>query len=74
MRKHVTIHDSMMDMTGDLASSWEFFNDSWKNLGTARKQGRKDKKIVVASIMGKECLHVAEIFPWPKMKDKYNEA
>ena len=26
---------SKMDMTGDQASKWEFFKDSWKNYATA---------------------------------------
>ena len=52
---------SKMDMTGDRASDWEFFKNSWKNYATATKLDQKDKKIVAATllpIMGKECLHV----------------
>ena len=47
---------SKMDMTGDRASNWEFFKDSWKNYATATKLDQKDKKIVAATllpIMGK---------------------
>ena len=39
---------SKMDMTGDQASNWEFFKDSWKNYATATKLDQKDKKIVAA--------------------------
>ena len=55
-----------MDMTGDQASNWEFFKDSWKNYATATKLDQKDKKIVVAtllSIMGKEFLNVCRNLP-----------
>ena len=53
-------------MTGDQASNWEFFKDSWKNYATATKLDQKDKKIVVAtllSIMGKEFLNVCRNLP-----------
>ena len=53
-------------MTGDQASNWEFFKDSWNNYATATKLDQKDKKIVVAtllSIMGKEFLHVCRNLP-----------
>lgn len=64
---------STMAMTGDLPSNWEFFRDSWKSYATATKLDQKDKKIVAATlltVMGKECLYIAEICPWLKMKDK----
>ena len=55
-----------MDMTGDLASNWEFFKDSWKNYATATKLADKDKKIVATtllSVLGKECLRVCRNLP-----------
>ena len=55
-----------MDITGDQASNWEFFKDSWENYATATKLDQKDKKIVAAtllSIMGKEYLHVCRNLP-----------
>ena len=55
-----------MDMTGDQASNWEFFKDSWKNIATATKLDQKEKQIVAAtllSIMGKEFLHVCRNLP-----------
>ena len=42
---------SKMDMTGDRASNWEFFKDSWKNYATATKLDQKDKKIVAATLL-----------------------
>ena len=42
---------SKMDMTGDQASNWEFFKDSWKNYATATKLDQKDKKIVAATLL-----------------------
>ena len=53
-------------MTGDQASNWEFFKDSWKNIATATKLDQKEKQIVAAtllSIMGKEFLHVCKKLP-----------
>ena len=62
-------------MTGDQASNWEFFKDSWKNYATATKLEQKDKKIIAAtllSIIGKECLHVCRNLPMSE--DKRQEA
>ena len=64
---------SKMYMTGDQASNWEFFKDSWKNYATATKLDQKDKKIVAARYYWswvKNAFMSAEISLWPKKKDK----
>ena len=62
---------SKMDMTGDQASNWEFFKDSWKNYATATKLDQKDKKIVAATLLWvKNAFISAEISLWSKKKDK----
>ena len=66
-----------MDMKGDLASNWEFFQDSWKNYAVATKLDKKEPEIVAAtllSVMGKECLQVCRNLPMTEDERKNAES
>jgi hypothetical protein len=55
-----------LEMTGDMATNWEAFRDSWDNYAIATELTKKPDAVVVATlltVMGKECFKIYKNLP-----------